>query len=200
MIAVSKDNSFDESIVLGRLSEGSEDAFRMIYELYHARVYRVAERFLQNHFLAQDVVQEVFSSIWAHRKEMTKIHNLEAYIRTTARNHIYTFLRKISYEEKQRAVYLRATESSVNNCDFGLLNDQNEQLLSKILSNLPVRQQEVFNLSRNEGLSHDHIAERLNISQGTVKNHMVRALQTIKQQLSPYLDSNFIFLIYLVIR
>lgn len=181
-----------------RLSEGSEEAFSKIYDRYHGKVFRAAERFLQCSSLAQDVVQEVFSTIWIRRAEMNNIRNLEAYIKTVSKNQIYTFLRELSYEEKQKAVYLRVTESSVNDCDFAILENQNEELLKKILDGLPLRQQEIFHLSRNEGLSHDHIAERLNISQGTVKNHLVRALQTIRQQLSAYVDFPLFLFLFLI--
>jgi RNA polymerase sigma-70 factor (family 1) len=188
-------NRFNETAVLQQLSEGSEPAFRVLYERYHATIYRTALRFLQSPTLAEDTVQEVFSSIWQRREEMAHVKVLDAYIKTMARNQVYTFLRAISFEHKHQGRYLLLSESSIDNCDFGVLDDQNERLLKSILNSLPARQLEVYELSRNEGLSLEGIAERLNISPGTAKNHLVRALQNIRQQLSPHLDGRFFWIL-----
>lgn len=200
MTALEKKPFFDESLVLQQLSEGSETAFRNIYERFHATVYRSAERFLQDSDLAEDVVQEVFSTVWVRRSEMPGVRNLEAYIRIVAKNQIYTFLRALSYEHRQMAAYISTADQSISDCDFSILDDQNEQLLESILSSLPERQQEIFKLSRNEGLSHDRIALQLNISPGTVKNHLVRALQVIRQRISPHIDTHFSVLLLLFIK
>lgn len=191
-----RDNTcVDEKTLLVKLSLGHESAFAAIYDRYWKMVYGTAERFLQSSTHAQDIVQEVFTSVWTHRAEFVEVENLEAYIKTMARNRIYSELRLAIREEKNKTSYLFSVETSVNNCDFSILNDQNEQLLEGIVNQLPPRQQEIFNLARKEGLSHDKIAERLNVSNGTVKNHMVRALQTIRSYLMPQLNSNLTLLI-----
>ena len=178
----------DQALLL-RLAAGHEPAFRQVYDRYWKMVYRTAERFLASDILAQDVVQEVFSTIWVHRTEAAAIGNLEAYLKTVAKNKIYSELRKWSRERKNQEAYLGGSEVSVANGDFALLEDENEQRLAEVLELLPPRQREVFLLARQEGLSHEKIAERLNVSAGTVKNHMVRALQSIRQQMAPHLHT-----------
>lgn len=196
MTKVGVESTFDEILLLRRLSEDDELAFQAIYERYHALIHRTANRFLQSATLADDVVQEVFSSVWQHRKKMVEVVNLDAYIKTVAKNQVYSLLRELSYEQKKKAAYINTAEQSIDNSDFAIIDDQNERLLEQIINSLPVRQKEVFSLSRHEGLSHDHIAEKLNISQGTVKNHMVRALQTIKLRLSSYIETGLLLLIF----
>jgi RNA polymerase sigma-70 factor (family 1) len=179
----------DDRAILAKLSEGHEQAFAVIYNKYWKMVYHTADKFLQSSTHAQDVVQEVFSTIWSQRQDFGDVENLQAYIRTMTRNRIYSELRVWSREKKDREAYLVQTETSVNDSDFNILDSQNEQLLEQILHSLPPRQQEVFNLARKEGLSHEKIAEKLNLSTGTVKNHMVRALNAIRSQITPHLST-----------
>lgn len=48
------------------------------------------------------------------------------------------------------------------------------------IDELPDRQREALSLSRFEGLSHEEIAEVMEISPATVNNHIVRALKTLR--------------------
>ena len=58
-----------------------------------------------------------------------------------------------------------------------------EQILAKAIDQLPQQQKLVYQLSREQGLKHEEIARQLNLSPGTVKNHMIRALKTLREQL-----------------
>ena len=57
------------------------------------------------------------------------------------------------------------------------------------VATLPPRQKLVYTLSREQGLKHEEIARRLNISPATVNNHMIAALRTIRQQLGTHLHT-----------
>lgn len=177
-----------EADLLTSLAAGHEPSFALIYDKYWKMVYQTANKLLQSSSLAQDIVQDVFSTVWVQRREVQHVANLEAYIRTMARNRIYSEFRAWSKERANLENYTHQLPTSVDDCDFNLLNRQNEQLLEQILHTLPPRQKEVFTLARKEGLSHEQIAEKLNLSSGTVKNHMVRALQTIRMHLESSLS------------
>lgn len=193
-------NTHSEADLLARLALGHEPSFALIYHQYWKMVYQAASKLLQSSGLAQDIVQDVFSTIWIQRREVQHVANLEAYIRTMARNRIYSEFRAWSKERVSLENYIHQVPTSVDDCDFDILNRQNEQLLEQILHTLPPRQKEVFTLARKEGLSHEQIAEKLNLSLGTVKNHMVRALQTIRvhleSSLSVKVTSLIIFLLF----
>ena len=69
----------------------------------------------------------------------------------------------------------------------------NSQLQS-VLNKLTPRQKEIFQLSREVGLTHEEIAKKLNISVNTVKNHMVTTLAFIKSHIDKGLIANFLFI------
>ncbi|NJK94039.1 MAG: hypothetical protein HC905_03115 [Bacteroidales bacterium] len=62
-----------------------------------------------------------------------------------------------------------------------------------MLDQLSPRQREIFYLSREKGLSHDAIAEKLNISANTVKNHLVSSLKFLRSNLDNSLLINILF-------
>ena len=73
---------------------------------------------------------------------------------------------------------------------FKEINTQLQILIDK----LTPRQKEIFQLCREEGLTHEEIAKKLNISVNTVKNHMVTSLAFIKSHLDKSLIANFLFI------
>jgi DNA-directed RNA polymerase specialized sigma24 family protein len=73
---------------------------------------------------------------------------------------------------------------------------QLQQNIGRAIDNLPDRQKLIFKLSREEGLNHEQIAARLGIEKSTVKNHIVRALNTLRSNLE--LQGNNLLLWYLL--
>ena len=67
-----------------------------------------------------------------------------------------------------------------------------ESLKEKIrgwIAELPAKRREAFELSRYEGLSHDEIAEVMNLAPRTVTNHIMLALQQLRDRLKSYQTS-----------
>jgi RNA polymerase sigma-70 factor (family 1) len=178
------------SEILRRLSEGDESAFRDIYNRYWKSVYKTADRYLQDKDLAQDIVQEVFASLWQKRESFGHVENLESYLVVVTQNFTYKQIKKSIAESRNYKIYLSGIDpESNNNIEDALLSKQYETLLQQAIDLLPPQQRQVFLLAREEGLTHEAIATRLNISQGTVKNHMVRALGTIRTYLAPHIST-----------
>ena len=62
-----------------------------------------------------------------------------------------------------------------------LLAKENRELLTAVISQLPPQQQLVFRLCKQEGLSREEVADKLNISPNTVKNHLSAAIAFIRE-------------------
>jgi RNA polymerase sigma-70 factor (ECF subfamily) len=77
----------------------------------------------------------------------------------------------------------------IDEIQFHELNDRVQLLLNE----LTPRQREVFQMSREEGLSHDEISKRLNISVNTVKKHIANTLSFLKTQIDSSLAINLLF-------
>lgn len=188
--------------MLRLLKSGSEHAFAQVFDRYRPQIYRTARRFLKSSELAEEIVQEVFLKVWLKRETLDEVERLDAFLYTMARNLTYDALRKLSTETVAKKQIALTAEESENNTYLALQEIQYSELLEQAVAQLPPQQKQVFQMAKVEGLSHEAIAERLNISRLTVKTHMAKALQAIRSHLQPYLGTMVFlpFIFYKIFR
>lgn len=177
------------------LRKGDMLAFDTIYERYCKRLYGFVLRYIKQEADAEEIVQEVFIKIWEARSRIDVYSSFESFIFTIAYNTTISLLRK-RVNEKKYLEHLGSLQQLSNGneiIDEIQFNQLNEKIQS-LLNELTPRQKEIFLLSREEGLTHDEIAKKLNISANTVKNHMVTALSFLKSNIDSKLIINLLFI------
>lgn len=180
-------SSYDHELII-RVSQGDEKAFRQLFNRYWDNVYSVAFAFTKSSVFSEEIVQDVFLKIWLKREHLASVTKFNAYLFTVAKNHIYNELRKKTAEQPfVEHLNQHFLESSALP-EQQLLVKETKQLINKAVRQLPGQQQAVYELSRNEGLDHAAIAERLSISKLTVKSHMTKALRFIRHYLQVHDD------------
>ena len=158
------------------------------------KLYGHASRILGDKEGSEDAVQEVFIKIWESRKKIDAYLPFESFLFTLAYNSTISLLRKRLSESKSRE-YLKAAQqieyasSAVSEFHYKELNEKAQSLLQQ----LTPRQKEIFVLSREDGLTHKEIGERLKISENTVKNHLVTTLKFLKSNIDPELITSALF-------
>lgn len=178
----------EEKELLSRLIEGDSDAFEKIYYLFVERVYYFALRYLRNSADAEEMVQEVFSKIWESRKNINIELSFSGYLLTTTKNTIFNDHRKkINHQVycNQIFTYLQKTMHSVED---DVIYDDLMNLLNKTISDLPPKRQEIFKMSRFQGMPYKEISKELSISEKTIETHIRLALRDIKDVMEPLLD------------
>lgn len=184
-----------DSLTIRRLMEGNEGAFRTVYDLHSEQVYKFAFRFLKDSAWSEEVVQDVFLKLWLNRKMLDEQGNIWLYLYVIAKRLCLNKLREIRKTKVLFEQLMKSIEVEGNKIEEQLTVDEINQFAEKIIANLPRQQQLVFRLSREEGLSHKEIAQKLGLSPNTVKNHMVQALRTLKIGLQ---QSGYIYLLTVV--
>ncbi len=183
MFAASLDN---ENELLLLVSKGDETAFRQLFDHYWDKIYSVALTLTKSSALSEEIAQDVFLKIWFKREQLSSVEKFDGYLFTVARNHIYNELRKKTMEQPfVEQLEQHFLESSALPEQMMLLKET-KQLIDKAVELLPDQQRAVYEMSRNEGLDYTAIAGQLGISRSTVKNHMTRALQFLRQYLSEH--------------
>jgi len=179
---------YDEKTDLDLLAQGNEYAFTRLFDHYRGRIFGVALKFLKSRVLAEEIVQEVFLKVWMKREDLAKTDNFEGYLFTMARNQVFDGIKLIAKEATTKIELARGVQQ-VSGTDHPLIEKQYQELLLKAVDLLPPQQKQVFNLAKIEGLSHQAIAEQLHISRLTVKTHMAKALQSIRQNLERHVTT-----------
>jgi RNA polymerase sigma-70 factor (ECF subfamily) len=180
-------SNLDENKLLFELSQGNEIAFTTLYNRYKNVVYSSALKITKSKTLSEEVVQDVFMKIWLRKEELQDITDFESYLFISGRNQIFNMIKKIAREDTFKND-LKHTDSSFNATDSFLKDEQYNVLLSQILLKLPPQQQKIYQMAKVEGLSHQKIAEILDISPLTVKKHMAQALKLIRVQLARHIN------------
>jgi len=176
----------NEHELLMLVAKGDQKAFRQLFDHYWNHIYSVPFAFTKSVVLSEEIVQDVFLKIWLKRDQLTSIAKFDAYLFTTARNHIYNQLRKKSLEQP----FVKHLEQCFVECsalpEQKMLLNETQKIIEKVVAELPEQQRTVYELSRNQGLNHAEIAARLGISILTVKSHMTKALRCIRQSFQSY--------------
>ncbi|HWJ92336.1 MAG TPA: RNA polymerase sigma-70 factor [Flavisolibacter sp.] len=188
----------DERLLFARMSTGDQQAFSQIFHHYSQRIYGFILSKTKSEELTEEIVQDVFIKLWNKRDEVREIENYGAYILTMAANKTYDFLRKMASEEKLKQRVWLSIQNHSNITEETLDFKQSQALLNEAIEQLPPQRKKVFLLSRQEGLSHNEIAERMNLSPKTVNNHLVEALRFIKEYLKQAPGASFILLMILL--
>lgn len=170
-------------------------AFFHIYERYYRRLYGFVLKYVKQKEDTEEIVQEVFVKIWESRSKIDAYSSFESFLFTVAYNATINMLRKKANESKyiEHIKSLQHTHDSPDLADEIHFNELNSRVQS-LLEELTPRQKEIFQLSREQGLSHDEIATKLEISVNTVKKHIANTLAFLKSQIDNGLTINFLFI------
>jgi RNA polymerase sigma-70 factor (ECF subfamily) len=167
---------------LTELLKCSDDsAFTAIYKRYWSALYQSAYAILQDTDTAQDIVQNVFISLW-HRRSEADIRILKPYLYQATRFLVFKTIRHRK-SDQYFCEQLKAISSEII-ADDPLLFKEQQELLRKLLSDLPEDCQETFRLSREEGLTYKKIASHLQISEKTVEKRLSRSLKHLRRGLN----------------
>ncbi|SMD07450.1 RNA polymerase sigma factor [Pedobacter nyackensis] len=172
----------DESQLIADLLKSDESAFARVFDIYKAKLYSFAWRFLKNRELSEEVVQETLILLWTNRLTLDIRYPLGPYLYTIARRLTLNVLRNAATAGAAREKLWIDLNQAHNDTEEAILLADLEAFTEQSVSKLPARQQLIFKLSRYEGLTHEQIAETLNISKSTVNNHLVEALKTLHKQ------------------
>lgn len=183
---------YNEQELLLRLSEGDSDAYRILFQQYWNQVYAIGLKLSKSPELAKDLAQESFIKVWNHREKLAGVIHFRPFLFTLTRNLAIDHLRKKVFSAGNEEYLLAYFSDDAGTPQEKAEYKELENLLQRAVNNLPPQMQQVFRLSRYEGLSHAEIALRMNITRVTSKSYMVRALYSIKQYLSRHGEEQFL--------
>jgi RNA polymerase sigma-70 factor (family 1) len=154
------------------LKTGNQAAFTEIYDRYWRIMYGHVYKMLLDEEESKDVIQELFSSLWINSERIPDQLNLSGYLYVMAKNKVLNLIRK----NKFQTAYLNSLAQFINEASTATMDELNERDLAtaieREIQSLPPRMKQVFELSRKENLSYKEIAERLGISEETVKKQV----------------------------
>ena len=175
-----------------KLKKGDYNAYTLLMNNYYKNLCGYANLFTKDPSKSEDIVQNVFVKLWIYRKKIDPNIPIKRYLHKSVYNEFIDQYRKnksvISLEEK----HLRTINTIIDDNSFDI-----EKLMTRVnneIEKLPEKCKKVFILNKKEGLTHDEIAEYLQISKKTVEGHITRAFKILNQKLGKKIKSILIIL------
>jgi len=166
--------------LLELIQQDNRDAFDQIYNRYWEKLFLYVAKVVRDSEEAQDIVQEVFVSLWERRQKLGTINSLSAYLFAASRykglSYVKAHLHKNRYMDSIAAFF---------SCGDNSLDEQQSvaelaTFIDRQIEKLPSKMREIFILSRKENLSYKEISTRLQISDKTVKKQISNALKLFR--------------------
>jgi len=178
------ENTYTDRDLLQQVADGDISAFRQLFELYRLRLFSFVLRMTHSRVDAEEIVQDVFAKLWESRTHLAAVEYPGKYIYTIARNKTLNHLTSVARDRRLlQQVWVNLSQAD-NPIEDLLQARESQQLISEAISRLSVQQQTIFQLSREQGLTHSAIAARLGLSKSRVKNVLVEALRQIRDYLA----------------
>lgn len=173
---------------IDKLRTGDIEAFEMIYWKYRRPLYGMAMRYLKDHELAEDAVQDIFLNLWSLKEQLTDEKTFENFLFTLLKNHALNILKMDKRRILRHFAYSEINEThSVIPEDF-IFHAELRELLDHGMNQLSESKREIFRLKKLEGYSNDEIAKKLNVSKDVVKSQLYKANKFLKSFVNEKID------------
>ncbi len=186
---VKKCVKFSFEIDIDQLKQGDQETFRLFFAYFYPKLKAFACRFVDE-YMAEDVVQEVFTSYWEH-KHTIQVNNIRSLLFKWTQNKCLNYLKhRIVAEEYE--IQVRIAESRMIFWDQ--MTDANDvfkqivyrdllELIENTIDKLPPKCAQAFRLCYFDHLSHKEIAEVMEISYRTIEGYIRQAIHALRQDL-----------------
>jgi RNA polymerase sigma-70 factor (ECF subfamily) len=183
------------------LKNASRRSFEQLYHRYSGKLYNFVMKVSKgDSYIAEELVQRTFIKVWETKEYINSDKSFISYLCTIAKNMLLNEYEHQSvqfiYHEYIKMNTIDEDSNTEKQVDKNLL----EEYIEKLTKKLPPKRQEIFILSRKEGLSNKEIAERLNISESTIETQLSKALAFMKTQIQKHYELILMMLITISIK
>lgn len=174
------DQLYHDRELFQRIALGDENAFRTLFHHYNKLLLPFVVKLVSPLQDPAEILQEVFLRIWKHREKLADVENPKAYIVRIVSNEATTYMQKLARQNRlmEKAIQQRGQEPLTPEQHIAL--KETAALVTDAVEQLTPACRQVYILSREEQLSLPQIAEKLQLSESTVKNQLVKALKDIR--------------------
>lgn len=175
-----------EIVLVTQIKKGDIKAFELLFRRYYSPLCWYAASIVGNGEVAEEIVEELFYTIWKEKEKLNIFHSVKSYLYTAAWNGCLQHQRQRQKDEElQRKMSQRIptyTSSPEDEAEFEDL----QRTVDRCLARMSERCRNIFLMHRDEGLKYAEIAQRLGISVKTVEANMSKALALLRKEIETY--------------
>ncbi|MBD8487753.1 RNA polymerase sigma-70 factor [Echinicola sp. CAU 1574] len=170
-------SSYRDSGLIEKLRKGNVDAYRTFFDEFYDSLCLFANKYLKDFDNAEDIVQEVFITVWDYRKDMLSYSSLKSFLYTVTKNKCLTFLKN---DARKNQLFEGSDLFTEMFYDANVVEEETYRLLEKGIKELPDQSRKIIQLHL-DGLKNQEIADELNVSINTVKTLKKNAYKNLRE-------------------
>jgi len=183
-----------EQEIIGAIREGNERIFEETFRKYYQSLCNYANSILKEMDEAEEVVQNLFLSIWEKRSDLEISISLKSYLYRAVHNHCLNRIKHLKVREEYQQYAVNFYDASYESVSQTVMKNELETKIEEAIKKLPEQCRLIFRMSRFEELKYHEIAEQLELSPKTVENQIGKALKILRVELAEYLPLLLFFL------
>ncbi len=175
---------------------GNMKSYEQLYHVLCSRLIHFSASICGSFHLAEEVVSDVFVSIWQKREQLTGVENPKVYLYVCTKNRTINAMKRKQLQVVRFDIVYTEALSIVPDVEEHVLSSQVARKIETAISSLPPRCQLIFRLIKMDGLQYKEVAELLDISSKTVDAQLTiavkRVADTIRLDMSDELIADFL--------
>lgn len=179
-------SSNNESLLLEMAAAGDRRAFTQLYKDHLNNVFNYIFLFTKSKEETEELIQDVFVKIWENREKLPDVQFFKSYLFKMAKNKL---IDQVRHQQIKYRVFAEVKRTKVASEDITTNQAAYKEyylIVQQAIEKLPTKRKFIFKLSTENGLSHDEIAARLNISKSAVKKQLYNASDFVRNYLAKH--------------
>lgn len=171
-----------DHLLIEDIREGNEQALETLFLKYYKELCAYGSTITKDPAKTEEIVSDLFYHLWINSAQLSITSNVRAYLYASIKNRCINVLKKSMLVCEVQLAEL--SEPAYEEIAIADTADDKDERLSKVMQgvqSLPHKRREIFELNRLQGMSYQQIAEQLNLSERTVRNHVFRAMKYLKE-------------------
>lgn len=170
-----------DQILLNELKKGHKTAYEQVFNKYYKALAIKAFLMLEDEMDAEDLVQNLFISMWQKSHYLSINSSLKAYLFRAVHNQCLMNLRKRKVDEQKLEIYTFSLNKEDESADSEVYEQQDQ--ISLIFNELPTQRQKAFKLVYLEDKKYKEAANEMGVSVNSVKTHLKLAIKMLQKKL-----------------
>lgn len=172
-----------DDVLLMQVRKDDQQAFKALYDRYWTPLWSYARNAMEDPDDAEDIVQELFVSIWEKRADLQIHTSLRAYLYRAVLNKVIDRIDRSKHRDTYLENLKHTYDAQAYTTDSLLLTKELTERVETCVDKMPPKMRTIFSLSRFEHMSHQQISEYLGISRENVNRQIKNALILLKKNL-----------------
>ncbi|BAV07544.1 RNA polymerase sigma-70 factor, ECF subfamily [Filimonas lacunae] len=184
---------YSDEELFTQIKDGKHWAFAELYNRYWEKLLVVASNKLNDVFLAQEVVQNLFIDVWTRREKIVIQKTANIYLAAALKYKVINARLERTKARQKSGEYTDDSFVAPANAHETLSFQELQQQLETIVTGLPEKCRLVYQMSRHDGFSNKEIASQLDISEKAVEANLTRALRVLREKLKYFSPLHIVF-------